>query len=327
MKVKYFNEPIPFYIITNYLNGDEKTFYLKELCKMKSTLQRNGTGGAIDLEGNLQKQNYGAWVDENHNLHKLANKLFGPIAWETRNHWFYKIINKLTKYSTLVSYYEDCDYYLPHIDDSILTSILYLWNEPKTFTGGELCFGEYIVPIENNSLVIFPSMTEHSVKPLNGYGRWAITHFLHEYFKPNIQEYHNILNISLFKKIQNTIKNEKWEFVGSYWKIDLNNNQLFTRDIFNIICNAIGKTIQLKNVYACGQLYGQNITTRVIDSTFILHTNEIEDDDILLWDGETANKKPIANSGIFLEKLEYTSQGPSRLVSDLKVTIIWIFQY
>jgi predicted 2-oxoglutarate/Fe(II)-dependent dioxygenase YbiX len=196
MKIEYFSSPVPFYIIREYLTKDEYSFYFKQIQKLKPMLKREGTGGAVDLEGGLKKQNQGVWIDSQHPITKLNDKLFGPVSWETRNDWFYRMLTKKMNYSILLNYYEDGDYYLPHIDDSIITTILYLWEEPKTFTGGELCFGEFVVPIENNSMVIFPSMTEHSVNRLEGYGRWAITNFLHEHIEPPVRNKLNVLNVS-----------------------------------------------------------------------------------------------------------------------------------
>lgn len=327
MKVEYFSEPVPFYIIKNYLTSDEYKFYIKELLKLRPTLKTDGTGGAVDMEGILKKRNHGVWVDSRHVITKFNDKIFGPVSWETRDHWFYKLLSKKMNYSTLVNYYDDGDYYLPHIDDSIITTILYIWEEPKTFSGGELCFGDFIVPVENNSMVIFPSMNEHSVNPVDGYGRWAITNFLREYTEPSVQSVFNVLSVSLYRKVQNTIKNEKWKFMGSYWKIDLNNHELFTKNILERIYEILGKVIELKDVYACGQTYGQNIETHTQGLTCILHTNDIEDVDLLLWDGKTASQNPDQNSMVLIkDDVIYRSTGPSRLVNDLKVTIVWVFK-
>ena len=326
MKIEYFSSPVPFYIIREYLTKDEYSFYFKQIQKLKPMLKREGTGGAVDLEGGLKKQNQGVWIDSQHPITKLNDKLFGPVSWETRNDWFYRMLTKKMNYSILLNYYEDGDYYLPHIDDSIITTILYLWEEPKTFTGGELCFGEFVVPIENNSMVIFPSMTEHSVNRLEGYGRWAITNFLHEHIEPPVRNKLNVLNVSAYRKVQDFIKKEKWEFMGNHWKIDLNNIELFNKTILEAIYEIIGTRLQVKDVHARGQLYGQNIETRTDGTTFILHTNDINDEDITLWEGKTASQNPYQNSGVIIKNdVEYRSMCPSRLVNDLKVTIVWVF--
>lgn len=88
--------------------------------------------------------------------------------------------------STLVSYYEDSDYYLPHTDSSVLTAITWFYKKPKSFSGGNIVI-ENSLEIEclSNRCVIFPSICYHSVKEINisselrnkNYGRFAITQF------------------------------------------------------------------------------------------------------------------------------------------------------
>lgn len=326
MKIEFYSEPVPFYIVRDYLSKEERRLCLNELLKMKPTLQRGGTGGASDLEGIVKKQNKGAWIDSQHPISKFIGKLTGPIAWETRDNWFYKMLTRRMKCNTLVSYYDNGDYYLPHTDEGIMTAIMYLWEDPKTFTGGELCFGDFTVPIEDNCMVIFPSMTEHSVNPLHGYGRWAVTHFMHEYVAPQVDQVFNVLTVSVHQKVQDFIKQANWTFMGSYWRIDLNNIELFSKNALEVIYGLIGQRLKVRDIYASGQLYGQNIATEVDGTTFVFHTNGIDDEDISLWGGKTADKTPYQNSGVLIKpNNQYSSMGPSRLVNDLKVTIVWIF--
>jgi predicted 2-oxoglutarate/Fe(II)-dependent dioxygenase YbiX len=326
MKIEFFSEPVPFYIVRDYLSKEERRLCLNELLKMKPTLQSGVTRGATNHQGVVMKQNIGAWVDSQHPISKFNDKLKGPIAWETRDNWFYKMLTRGMKYSTLVSYYENEDYYLPHTDESIITAIMYLWEDPKTFTGGELCFGDFTVPIEDNCMVIFPSITEHSVNPLHGYGRWAVTHFMHEYVAPEVQQIFNVFSVSLHQKVQDFIKQANWTFMGSYWRVDLNNIELFSKNALEVVYGLTGQRLKVRDIYACGQLYGQNIATEVNGTTFVLHTNSIEDDDISLWGGKTAEKNPYQNSGVLIKpNNQYSGMGPSRLVNDLKVTIVWTF--
>jgi hypothetical protein len=90
---------------------------------------------------------------------------------------------------TFISYYEDTDYYKPHVDQSILTCLYWCNKTPKSFEGGNLILGNERTEIEykNNRLVIFPSHNLHSVneikmtqnnEPFSGYGRYTITKFL-----------------------------------------------------------------------------------------------------------------------------------------------------
>jgi Rps23 Pro-64 3,4-dihydroxylase Tpa1-like proline 4-hydroxylase len=90
---------------------------------------------------------------------------------------------------TFISYYEDSDYYKPHVDQAVLTCLYWCNKSPKSFEGGNLTIGDEQTQIEykNNRLVIFPSYNIHSVDvikmaedniPFSGYGRYTITKFL-----------------------------------------------------------------------------------------------------------------------------------------------------
>jgi Rps23 Pro-64 3,4-dihydroxylase Tpa1-like proline 4-hydroxylase len=90
---------------------------------------------------------------------------------------------------TFISYYEDSDYYKPHVDQAVLTCLYWCNKSPKSFEGGNLTIGDEQTQIEykNNRLVIFPSYNIHSVNvikmaedniPFSGYGRYTITKFL-----------------------------------------------------------------------------------------------------------------------------------------------------
>jgi Rps23 Pro-64 3,4-dihydroxylase Tpa1-like proline 4-hydroxylase len=90
---------------------------------------------------------------------------------------------------TFISYYEDSDYYKPHVDQAVLTCLYWCNKSPKLFEGGNLTIGDEQTQIEykNNRLVIFPSYNIHSVDvikmaedniPFSGWGRYTITKFL-----------------------------------------------------------------------------------------------------------------------------------------------------
>jgi hypothetical protein len=322
MKVEYYDKPVPFYIVRDYVEPDEGAFYLNELEDERVHMKREGTDSATDFSGAPKKANYGAWYNETTKLYKAGERLFGPVAWEMRNHWFYKLMPRLNKYATLASLYDNGDYYLPHTDRCIVTAILYLWREPKTFCGGDLHFGEFKVPIQNNSMVIFPSATEHSVTPIEGHGRWAVSYFLHESIEPPVKQVRNVLTVGAFKKVRFAIQEHKWQFLGSHWHIDLNNEPLFTSELPSLL----GIDGHLAEVHARGQLYGQDIETITSGVTFVLHINEIEDEILPLWGGKTHEFVPVTNSGVVIKgDTRYRSMGPSRQSHELKMTIIWTF--
>jgi Rps23 Pro-64 3,4-dihydroxylase Tpa1-like proline 4-hydroxylase len=90
---------------------------------------------------------------------------------------------------TFISYYENNDYYKPHVDHAILTCLYWCNKTPQSFEGGDLILGDDRTEIKykNNRLVIFPSHNTHSVDPIkmiqntnqySGFGRYTISKFL-----------------------------------------------------------------------------------------------------------------------------------------------------
>lgn len=67
--------------------------------------------------------------------------------------------------STLLSYYEDGDYYQSHIDACVYTYVFYIFKEPKHFEGGSLILDDLQTEIEikSNMGILFPSWLNHTV--------------------------------------------------------------------------------------------------------------------------------------------------------------------
>lgn len=190
-KYTFFTEPVPHCIIRNYYNDEELEGIWEEIEFLKPRLLEPGvTGAAEDENGNFKKNNRGIFLEnvygESQNFSNILkiNKLLGDpdiLSNLKGKHWFYNYLtNSCDKliYSTLISYYSDGGYYKPHTDSAVATCISYHWREPKKFRGGDLYFGDYRVPIENNCMIIFPSCTEHEVTPVDGNGRCALTQFM-----------------------------------------------------------------------------------------------------------------------------------------------------
>ena len=89
--------------------------------------------------------------------------------------------------ATLISYYEDSEYYEPHYDNYAWSMLIWFVREPKLFNGGDFYFpdSKQKVKLKHNRAIFFPSMLEHGVSPVKmktepkevGYGRYTITHF------------------------------------------------------------------------------------------------------------------------------------------------------
>jgi hypothetical protein len=351
MDIQLFETPkgLPFCIVRNYFNPDEVKFLLKELQALRPRLCPPAqTGTAHDGSGQPKKSNRGLFLDSGEILN-LNRKLFHEVAWEaSKLHWFFRILRDDVKDSTLVSYYETGDYYKSHYDKSLVTATHYVWEEPKKFEGGDLCFGEYKVPITNNCLVIFPgTWTEHEVTPVTGTGRWAISQFVHQKEQgPNvpIRHFPNFLNVLDFKKVQEHLTNSDWKFKGlstreggRFWYLDLMDVGPFREYIKGLIEQAAGRKFVLNRVYANGQAYGQDGDYHQDDTdpkawTFLLYTNDIPPDKIDEWSGMTLFKTelgimcqpPVTNLGVlFRSDLWHKGLGPAKHIKDLRMTVAW----
>ena len=90
--------------------------------------------------------------------------------------------------TSIISYYENNDYYKPHPDKFQWTSLIWFYREPKKFTGGNLKFTEpnYEINVKHNRMLMFPCYYLHEVIPIKtkkfkemGNGRYTITHFFY----------------------------------------------------------------------------------------------------------------------------------------------------
>jgi Rps23 Pro-64 3,4-dihydroxylase Tpa1-like proline 4-hydroxylase len=200
MNIEYFETPVPYIIVRNWFNEQELEQVWEELQFLTYGNKLRGpilTNSAKTVDGQIKKHNHGLFLDEAYTDRSLSNiltvtrKLWNPEFLETieKHHFVFKYLKKSNQDSTLMSYYEDGDYYLPHNDTAILTVLINLYKEPKQFSGGDLQLenSEHIVPLENNRLVMFPSVSMHAVTPItfvepnekfSGNGRYTITQFI-----------------------------------------------------------------------------------------------------------------------------------------------------
>ena len=317
------------------------------------------TGSARNFIGVPRKDNHGLFLDEFYQGQKekssiltLNRKVFAPeVRHELiKGHWLFKYLNRTAHDSTLVSYYRQGDYYKEHEDQSFLTAIYYTWKEPKSFEGGELYFGDFRVPVENNCLLIFPSSTKHHVTEVtSGEGRWALSQFITldkpPLKMPEIDQYFNFLDVSEFSRIS-IQKSEKWKYGGhsvpggnKFWYLDLMDDPFYSKYLKEKIERTVNAQLILDRVYANGQTFGQDgqfhqDSTEPKSYTFLLYTNLI-DCEIDSWGGETQFRlpkflrsyQPIPNSAIFFNSnLWHRGLGPSRHVNDMRITIAWKFR-
>lgn len=122
-------------------------------------------------------------------ISKTQSRLFNENIVELlpTNHWFVNLYRMCNWISVLLSYYEKEHYYKPHRDISVFTALIWLWKEPKQFTGGDFMFSDhdYSVECKNNRAIIFLGPEQHAVSTVNvneefigkNYGRYTISCF------------------------------------------------------------------------------------------------------------------------------------------------------
>ena len=84
----------------------------------------------------------------------------------------FKLLYNFDSRTHLLSYYENSDFYKPHIDATVFTILNYFFTEPRKFTGGDLkLYGfkektEADVELRHNRVVIITGNTFHELKQL-----------------------------------------------------------------------------------------------------------------------------------------------------------------
>jgi len=177
MNVKHYSKPFPYIIINDLFDGDELDLIWQELefiCHQGKMSSPEETGSATENNVYLKK-NIGVWLDNVYadrkysNILTLNRKIFThrQFIWANHPHWFFKQ-DCLNTDTTLISYYENSDYYEKHADQAYFSAITWFFKEPKRFKNGDLIFDDCDIKIEvaNNKTIIFPSMIKHSVEKI-----------------------------------------------------------------------------------------------------------------------------------------------------------------
>ena len=227
IEVINYNKNFPYIIVDNFYDKNELDLIWKELDFFLDfdgdKLDDPDVTGSAKLDGKIIKKNKGFFLDEFYgskayqvsNILRCSRKLYNN--WERivgkNPNWYFKMLTASKSYlnhdTTLVSYYEDTDYYESHTDNSILTIVTWFYREPKGFDGGDFILNakkamgkedklkkhplnEYepqTIEIKNNRMVIFPSQIPHQVIPIQmkdknkkRMGRYCLTNFLKNVF-------------------------------------------------------------------------------------------------------------------------------------------------
>lgn len=201
LKIHQIKNPFPFLQIENLYSEDELILLWKEFDFLthpdKLELPEN-TGSALDEETKVPlKKNKGLFLDDLYSSRNISNiltitkQLFSPVILNAFSElsFGYENIKYTNKDATLLSYYENSEYYKSHRDEALYTAVTWFFKEPKSFSGGNFYFTDYGIKIEmqNNMAVIFPSFVKHAVdeiileknNDLTGHGRYSISQFLY----------------------------------------------------------------------------------------------------------------------------------------------------
>lgn len=204
MEIKFFkNEKASYMTFENIYDEGELELIWQEaifLCHKDKTLSPLEAGSAMNPKGNALKNNRCIWLNQIYTNEKISNylKLYkkgtnsildnrGELE---KNDFNMKLFFITNFDSTLMSYYENSDYYQAHIDMSCYTYVFWLFKEPKKFSGGDLIFPELnqSIKVKSNMAVLFPSWLDHKVDKIQmsdtiekfkSNGRFAFTTFYH----------------------------------------------------------------------------------------------------------------------------------------------------
>ena len=201
VKVFKDNPVYPFVVIDNWYTPDEEKAVWKELdffgANPKENIDRAETGiVARYKDGTSKSKAYRFYIEGYYKKRTISPIL--NFMYKQRSPEFHKILeDNCQPYaksfptsnadSTLLSYYEEKDYYDPHHDVFLWTCLIWMVREPRLFDGGDFTINEpdVEVKLKNNRMIMFPCCFLHSVSPVKfhtqpkeiGYGRYTITHF------------------------------------------------------------------------------------------------------------------------------------------------------
>jgi Rps23 Pro-64 3,4-dihydroxylase Tpa1-like proline 4-hydroxylase len=191
-------EDLPVAVIDNLYSKTAYDKIWQELLFLNNgdkLIETNNTGAAKDDAGNDLKKNKALWLDKIYPQRNISNILMeNRVIWKEEflntlieKHTFFKYFKNSNMDATLLSYYEDSDYYSPHQDTAIFSAITWFFKSPKQFEGGDFILeNDCKIQVKSNRCVIFPSILLHSVDKISmpkskkgkSLGRFAMSQFV-----------------------------------------------------------------------------------------------------------------------------------------------------
>jgi hypothetical protein len=194
MEIVEIEKNIPILIIKNFYSEFEYSQITEEIDFLKYfELDPNYTESAY-IDGKFLKKNKGVFVEEifNNEILKDKSKIlkYNKKIYDNNIIKIIKEINPIwglletsNLNTTLISYYRNQDYFLPHTDMSSITVLSYFTNE-QFFFGGELVFPENNITIEiqNNMVVYMLGCLRHEVKKIESSSKEIVRTSMAQFF-------------------------------------------------------------------------------------------------------------------------------------------------
>ena len=198
------NKVFPFLYVDDWFTPEEEKLIWKELDfytnpitmhRVEDATEKN-TGSAKNKDGTSKSKAWRVYLDPiytrrevSHILRlqplKMASDEMQDAIKETGPN--FRMFGITSYDEMLVNYYENGDYYEPHQDVFMMTTICWFYHTPKSYTGGDLTFTDIDVNLEcnHNRMVMFPSYYYHAIHSIKmkdknlemGWGRYAIQNF------------------------------------------------------------------------------------------------------------------------------------------------------
>ena len=183
MKATWVPTRHPHVLLEDIFTPEEVPQVMKELHRMDKVLLPPHLTGTATKEGRPLKYNDATslanlnWKSSLYNL--CGNHLFEELTQQIPALWFRNSLTLCNRHSYMVSRYRNGQYYNSHFDRSFFSILIWMYDEPKSFTGGDLIFTDYseVIECKNNTGVLFLGPIRHEVPPIEGEGRYTITRF------------------------------------------------------------------------------------------------------------------------------------------------------
>ena len=195
----------PFIVIDNWYTPEEEKAVWKELDFLSSvpreeTIRAENSIVATDNGKPLSKA-YRYYLEDYLGPKGFEKSAICKSRYKHSSEEFIKIIEQCLPYgrnyrdtnvgATLISYYEDNDYYNTHWDSSLWTILTWCVKDLSYIDGGDFELPENgtTIKLKNNRTVAFPSCLLHGVTPIKfkkqtpeiGYGKYTISTFCYNH--------------------------------------------------------------------------------------------------------------------------------------------------